>query len=209
MMFLLLAIALLSTLSNADETWGSDAGTDWDSFFADVPELYDCTTRESWSDDKKAWCCKNKQLGCPDFIVPVVGGPVVPLAPGALLPGGSILLPAGIPLPNGLPVLPLNEGDECYRNKGGKCDDGLECLFLKRMLGAAGTCEPVKRSKGQTCGYVFGIGQVGNCADGLKCKCVGKCADVLVADAPSTCVDPKKKERKKAPQKEKSPRVHL
>jgi len=35
---------------------------------------------------------------------------------------------------------------------------------------------------------VFGIGEVGECVDGLTCACVGPCADPQVADAPSTCV---------------------
>ena len=26
---------------------------------------YNCYTRESWSPEKKDWCCKNKKLGCP------------------------------------------------------------------------------------------------------------------------------------------------
>ena len=28
------------------------------------PEPYNCLTREVWTDEKKEWCCKHKQLGC-------------------------------------------------------------------------------------------------------------------------------------------------
>jgi len=31
----------------------------------DDPEPYNCRTRELWSSEKTAWCCKNKGLGCP------------------------------------------------------------------------------------------------------------------------------------------------
>jgi len=27
---------------------------------------YNCHTKEMWSAEKKKWCCKNKQLGCPN-----------------------------------------------------------------------------------------------------------------------------------------------
>jgi hypothetical protein len=29
-----------------------------------TPNSYNCFTRERWSDEKKAWCCENKSLGC-------------------------------------------------------------------------------------------------------------------------------------------------
>lgn len=29
------------------------------------PEPFNCLTRETWSPEKKEWCCKNKNLGCP------------------------------------------------------------------------------------------------------------------------------------------------
>merc|ERR1712083_1085565 len=28
-------------------------------------EPFNCLTRESWSSEKKEWCCANKKLGCP------------------------------------------------------------------------------------------------------------------------------------------------
>ena len=28
------------------------------------PVVYNCHTREKWSDKKKEWCCENKKLGC-------------------------------------------------------------------------------------------------------------------------------------------------
>mmetsp|Transcript_52867 Transcript_52867/g.87824 ORF Transcript_52867/g.87824 Transcript_52867/m.87824 type:complete len:141 (+) Transcript_52867:2-424(+) len=30
------------------------------------PEEYNCFTREVWSPEKTKWCCKKKNLGCPD-----------------------------------------------------------------------------------------------------------------------------------------------
>ena len=33
------------------------------------------------------------------------------------------------------------------------------------------------------------MGDVGECAEGLKCACVGTCADPMIADYPSTCVE--------------------
>eukprot|EP00493_Phyllostaurus_siculus_P022282 UN22614 len=42
---------------------------------------------------------------------------------------------------------------------------------------------------GDMCGYVFGMGDVGDCAEGLVCACVGACADPFIADYPSTCVE--------------------
>eukprot|EP01083_Nonionella_stella_P162985 535583_1 len=29
-------------------------------------DKFDCRTKEVWTDEKKAWCCKEKQLGCAD-----------------------------------------------------------------------------------------------------------------------------------------------
>eukprot|EP00493_Phyllostaurus_siculus_P020274 UN20599 len=48
---------------------------------------------------------------------------------------------------------------------------------------------PEPRQLGETCGYVYGPGFVGDCADGLKCACVGNCADPRIADAPTTCIE--------------------
>ena len=31
---------------------------------------YNCYTRESWSPEKKAWCCANEKLGCPTTTKP-------------------------------------------------------------------------------------------------------------------------------------------
>ena len=31
---------------------------------------YNCYTRESWSPEKKAWCCANEKLGCPPTTKP-------------------------------------------------------------------------------------------------------------------------------------------
>merc|ERR1719383_1210364 len=45
------------------------------------------------------------------------------------------------------------------------------------------------RALGDVCGYVFGMGDVGDCGEGLKCACVGACADPMIADYPSTCVE--------------------
>merc|ERR1719397_228040 len=58
--------------------------------------------------------------------------------------------------------------------------------------GCGGTCEcpEVKpRELGETCGYVFGLGYAGDCAEGLTCACVGMCANPWIADYPSTCVE--------------------
>jgi len=44
------------------------------------------------------------------------------------------------------------------------------------------------RGLGESCGYVFGIGEVGKCAEGLLCACVDACANPMIADAPSTCI---------------------
>jgi len=41
---------------------------------------------------------------------------------------------------------------------------------------------------GDACGFVFGRGDVGECDEGLVCACVGPCADPMIADYPSTCV---------------------
>lgn len=43
------------------------------------------------------------------------------------------------------------------------------------------------RHQGQTCGYVFGLGQVGSCAEGLACTAYQQHGGAYVADAPSTC----------------------
>jgi len=41
------------------------------------PDAYNCKSREQWSAEKKAWCCKEKQLGCPSTcICPAVVKPV-------------------------------------------------------------------------------------------------------------------------------------
>ena len=45
------------------------------------------------------------------------------------------------------------------------------------------------RELGESCEYVFGIGDVGECAEGLVCMCVGPCADPMIADYPSTCIE--------------------
>merc|ERR550534_2236879 len=85
-----------------------------------------------------------------------------------------------------------------------QCERGLEC----KCVGACGadspsTCvkvgvqppkltpispTPSTRKEGETCGYVFGPGYVGECGFGFECECVGPCADPQVMDAPSTCV---------------------
>jgi len=44
------------------------------------------------------------------------------------------------------------------------------------------------RGLGETCGYVFGIGEVGKCAEGLLCACVDACANPMISDAASTCI---------------------
>jgi len=42
---------------------------------------------------------------------------------------------------------------------------------------------------GEACGPCFSeTGNCGTCAPGLKCSCVGACANPMIADAPSTCV---------------------
>jgi len=41
-----------------------------------TPNSYNCFTRERWSDEKKAWCCENKSLGCSghqELLVQVLG----------------------------------------------------------------------------------------------------------------------------------------
>jgi hypothetical protein len=37
-----------------------------------MPNSYNCFTREHWSDEKKAWCCENKSLGCSGHQEPVM-----------------------------------------------------------------------------------------------------------------------------------------
>jgi len=61
------------------------------------------------------------------------------------------------------------------------------CTLLLAFFGSA-VSEP--RTLGQTCGSSI-AGFVGNCADGLKCACVGECANPNIADAPSTCIEGK------------------
>jgi len=63
----------------------------------------------------------------------------------------------------------------------------LEQLWMTPSVKITNVEKP-KRKLGETCGYVFGIGNVGECAEGLKCACVGGCADPMIADYPSTCV---------------------
>jgi len=63
----------------------------------------------------------------------------------------------------------------------------LEQIWMTPSLKITNVEKP-GRKLGETCGYVFGNGNVGECAEGLKCACVGMCADPMVADFPSTCV---------------------
>jgi len=64
-------------------------------------------------------------------------------------------------------MLVLNEGDKCYHNRGGKCGKGLECLVLKRMMGAAGTCARVAPlEEGDKC---YHNNKGGKCGKGLQC----------------------------------------
>ena len=39
---------------------------------------YNCYTRESWSPEKKEWCCKNKKIGCPTTTRPPIADGVPP-----------------------------------------------------------------------------------------------------------------------------------
>merc|ERR1712183_588095 len=42
---------------------------------------------------------------------------------------------------------------------------------------------------GESCGECFSeSGFCGTCQDGLACKCIGDCANPMIADAPATCV---------------------
>ena len=43
----------------------------------DKPANY-CLTRESWSPEKKEWCCKNKKIGCPTTTRPPIADGVPP-----------------------------------------------------------------------------------------------------------------------------------
>eukprot|EP01043_Picozoa_sp_COSAG02_P004079 COSAG02_NODE_104_length_36421_cov_132.465420_9_plen_99_part_00 len=45
------------------------------------------------------------------------------------------------------------------------------------------------RHVGQSCGWVYPFGQVGECAAGLVCECAGPCSAGAL-DAPFTCRDP-------------------
>jgi len=78
---------------------------------------------------------------------------------------------------------------------GGTCNPGegpgtFTCECTDGFTGEdCGTATQVSiRFLGETCGYVFGIGFVGNCDTGLSCECVNFCANPNIADAPSTCV---------------------
>jgi hypothetical protein len=43
---------------------------------------------------------------------------------------------------------------------------------------------------GESCGECFSeSGFCGTCQDGLACKCIGDCANPMIADAPATCVE--------------------
>merc|ERR1719323_1282781 len=103
---------------------------------------------------------------------------------------------------------PLEEGEACGNlDLPGPqvlrtCEAGLECKCVgacadPNIADAPSTCVkmqpkpvviPQVRKIGETCGWVFGPGYVGDCEPGLECMCVGSCADQMVADAPSTCV---------------------
>eukprot|EP00493_Phyllostaurus_siculus_P027346 UN27693 len=84
--------------------------------------------------------------------------------------------------------------DECRWCKDAGVDCNCACDKYEEYDSESGVCEtsatrPLKvRKSGETCGYVFGIGEVGGCVDGLICACVGACADPMVADAPSKCI---------------------
>merc|ERR1719160_1955817 len=45
------------------ETWSKEKKR-WCCKKENIGCKYNCRTRESWSDEKKKWCCKNKGLGC-------------------------------------------------------------------------------------------------------------------------------------------------
>jgi len=64
----------------------------------------------------------------------------------------------------------------------------LEQLWMTPKIKITNVEKP-ERKLGETCGFVFGIGNVGECAEGLKCACVGGCANEMIADYPSTCIE--------------------
>jgi len=70
------------------------------------------------------------------------------------------------------------------------CEPGLECKqsICVPIVAVPEVLAPGTRKEGETCGWVFGPGYVGECETGLECKCVGVCEDPMVMDAPSTCV---------------------
>jgi len=101
------------------------------------------------------------------------------------------------------PSLELEDGEECYHNKGGECGEGLECLVLKRMIGAAGTCvrvAPTHLEEGDECYHNKG----GKCGKGLQCLVLKR-----MMGAAGTCKPNMTKPNKKGKKKNRRNREEL
>merc|ERR1719285_1318724 len=78
---------------------------------------------------------------------------------------------------------------DAYDSAGNYAGTAEREVYVTATTTTTAATRPLKvRKSGETCGYVFGIGNVGDCVDGLTCACVGACADPMIADAPSSCI---------------------
>lgn len=160
-------------------------------------------------------CLTNKVL-TDDEVRTVMNGAANPLGPGKTASGkatvfgtvgagGAVTLDDG----NGNVLLRFPFPQSTGRFPAGAPSDACEALAVQvasalKVCGdrASASCTSAnrgvavvtiatpKRKSGETCQHVFGAGYVGECEDGLTCRCVGECADPYNFGAPRTCSGP-------------------